>query len=418
MADPTWAVGYRRPMSGTHPSDDGHDRVETAARRTSRVVAAAIADPRLLRRVGVAVVAVVLFIQIFEWLFFGVRHLLFLVLLAWLFAIAMEPAVSWMSHRGIKRGAGTGIVMLGLFLAMAAFSAVFGAIFIDQVVSLVQALPNNFEVLVNWVNGTFNTNVDAGQLIDSLEITQERVADWASQIGLGLFGFFTSLVGLVFDLFTILLFAFYFSADGPRLRHTVASWLPQESQRVVNNVWQIAVEKTGGYVVSRLVLAVLATVFTAGFLFIIDVDYWLPLGIWTGVISQFIPTLGTYLGGALPALIAFGGSTLDGVLVIVFVIVYQQVENYLFSPRISNRTMNIHPAVAFGAVIVGAALGGAMGALIAIPIVASIQAIVETYGRRYEIIPEMAHHEADLPTAHAGPSESEPATATATATES
>ena len=398
IADPAWAVGYRRPMSGTHPSDDGQDRVETAARRTSRVVAAAIADPRLLRRVGVAVVAVVLFIQVFEWLFFGVRHLLFLLLLAWLFAIAMEPAVSWMSHRGIKRGAGTGIVMLGLFLAVAAFSAVFGAIFIDQVVSLVQALPNNFEVLVNWINSTFNTNLDAGQLIDSLEITQERVADWASQIGLGLFGFFTSLVGLVFDLFTVLLFAFYFSADGPRLRHTVASWLPQESQRVVNNVWQIAVEKTGGYVVSRLVLAILATVFTASFLFIIDVDYWLPLGIWTGVVSQFIPTLGTYLGGALPALIAFGSSTLDGVLVIVFVIVYQQVENYLFSPRISNRTMNIHPAVAFGAVIVGAALGGAMGALIAIPIVASIQAIVETYGRRYEIIPEMAHHDhAELP---------------------
>ncbi len=401
-------------MSGSNVPPAAPDRSDTAARRTARVVAAAVSDPRLLRRVAVAVIAVVLFIQVFEWLFFGVRHLLFLVLLAWLFAIAMEPAVSWMSHRGIKRGAGTGIVMLGLFLAVAAFSAVFGAIFIDQVVSLVQALPNNFEVLVNWVNGTFNTNVDAGQLIDSLEITQERVADWASQIGLGLFGFFTSLVGLVFDLFTVLLFAFYFSADGPRLRHTVASWLPQESQRVVNNVWQIAVEKTGGYVVSRLVLAVLATVFTAGFLFILGVDYWLPLGIWTGVVSQFIPTLGTYLGGALPALIAFSGSTLDGVLVIVFVIVYQQVENYLFSPRISNRTMNIHPAVAFGAVIVGAALGGAMGALIAIPIVASIQAIVETYGRRYEIIPEMAHHDADLPPADAGPAGSEPATAAGT----
>ena len=116
----------------------------------------------------------------------------------------------------------------------------------------------------------------------------------------------------------------------------------------------------------------------------------------------------------LPALIAFGSSTLDGVLVIVFVIVYQQVENYFFSPRISNRTMNIHPAVAFGAVIVGAALGGAMGALIAIPIVASIQAIVETYGRRYEIIPEMAHHEAELPPADADPAQSEPATATGT----
>jgi predicted PurR-regulated permease PerM len=367
----------------------GSGRAETPSRRTARVVASAVSDPRLLRRVAIAVIGVVLFIQVFEWLFFGVRHLLFLILLAWLFAIAMEPAVAWIARRGLRRGAAAGIVMLSLFVAIVAFAAVFGTIFIDQVVSFVRALPNTVEVIIDWVNRTFSTDFDASQITDLLQITPERVAEWASTIGLGLFGFFTSLVGVVFDGFTVLLFAFYFSADGPRLRRTVASWLPAESQRVVNQVWEIAIEKTGGYVVSRLVLALLSAFFTSAFLFIIDVPYWLPLGIWTGVVSQFIPTLGTYLGGALPALIGFSSSTWDGILVIIFVIVYQQVENYLFSPRISNRTMNIHPAVAFGAVIVGGALGGAMGAIIAIPIVASIQAIVETYGRRYELIPEV-----------------------------
>ncbi|MCZ3389690.1 MAG: AI-2E family transporter [Actinomycetia bacterium] len=378
-------------MSGSNPPQAATDRSDTAARRTARVVAAAISDPRLIRRVAVAVIAVVLFIQVFEWLFFGVRHLLFLLLLAWLFAIAMEPAVSWMARRGIKRGGGTGIVMISLFLTIVAFSAVFGAIFIEQVVSLLKALPDTLTTLVDWVNQTFNTSFDPTQLTDLLQITPERVADWASTIGLGLFGFFTSLVGVVFDLFTVLLFAFYFSAQGPQLRRTVASWLPAQSQRVIDQVWRIAIEKTGGYVVSRLVLAVLAAFSTSAFLLIIDVPYWLPLGIWTGIVSQFIPTLGTYLGGALPVLIAFSSSSLDGVLVVIFVIVYQQVENYLFSPRVSNRTMDIHPAVAFGAVIVGGALAGALGALIAIPIVASVQAIIETYGRRYELIPEMEH---------------------------
>lgn len=393
MGDPEGVVRYRHHMSGSSPPEGAATGSDTAARRTARVVAAAVSDPRLIRRISVAVIAVVLFIQVFEWLFFGVRHLLFLLLLAWLFAIAMEPAVSWLARRGIKRGGGTGIVMISLFLAIVAFSAVFGAIFIDQVVSLVKVLPDTLTTLVDWVNRTFNTNFDPSQLTDLLQITPERVAEWASTIGLGLFGFFTSLVGVVFDLFTVLLFAFYFSAQGPQLRRTVASWLPAQSQRVVGQVWQIAIEKTGGYVVSRLVLAVLAAICTSTFLLIIDVPFWLPLGIWTGVVSQFIPTLGTYLGGALPALIGFSSSTLDGVLVIIFVIVYQQVENYVFSPRISNRTMDIHPAVAFGAVIVGGALAGALGAIIAIPIVASIQAIIETYGRRYEIIPEMDHDE-------------------------
>jgi predicted PurR-regulated permease PerM len=407
MSHALGTVGYRRPMTGTPSPDTNAEPRDSSARRTSRVVAAAISDPRLLRRISVAIVAVVFFIQVFEWLFFGVRHLLFLLLLAWLFAIAMEPAVSWFARRGLKRGAGTGIVMVGLFIAIVAFFAAFGTIFIEQVVNLVQALPNNLEILVDWVNRTFNSNLDANQLIDGLEVTQERVADWASRIGLGLFGIFTSLLGVVFDLFTVLLFAFYFSAQGPQLRRTVASWLPAESQRVVLQVWQIAIEKTGGYVVSRLILAVISAIFTSTFLLIIDVPYWLPLGIWTGVVSQFIPTLGTYLGGALPALIGFSSGTLDGILVIIFVIVYQQIENYVFSPRVSNRTMNIHPAVAFGAVIVGGALAGAMGALIAIPIVASVQAIIETYGRRYELIPEMEHHD-DLATPASGARTPEP----------
>ncbi len=394
--DPRHAVlGYRRRMSGSTRSADATAPRDTSARRTARVVAATVSDPRLIRTVALAVIGVVLFLEVFHWLFFGIRHLLFLLLLAWLFAIAMEPAVGWLARRGMRRGGATGLVMLGLFLAVVAFSAVFGAIFIEQVVNLVQALPSNLEILINWVNRTFSTNFDPTQLIDGLEITQERVADWASKIGLGLFGIFTSLVGVVFDLFTVLLFAFYFSAQGPALRRTVASWVPQKSQRVVNKVWEIAIEKTGGYVVSRLLLALFSAFFTSLFLLILDVPFWLPLGIFCGVVSQFIPTLGTYIGGALPALFAFSSSVVDGILVIVFVIVYQQIENYFFSPRISNRTMNIHPAVAFGAVIVGGALAGALGALIAIPIVASIQAIIETYGRRYELIPEIVHHPDD-----------------------
>ena len=389
------AVGYGRSMSGTTPPDAAASRRDSSARRTARVVAAAVADPRLIRQIAIAVIGVVLFLQVFEWLFGGIKHLLFLLLLAWIFAIAMEPAVSWLARKGWRRGAATGTVMVGLFLAIIAFFTIFGTIFVEQIVSLVQDLPDQLTGIVDWVNSTFNTDFNAEEIISELQITRDQVTEWAQTLGLGIFGFLTSLLGIVFDLFTILLFAFYFSADGPRVRKTVASWLPQQSQRVAHQVWEIAIEKTGGYVLSRLVLAFIAAFFTSIFLFIMDVPFWLPLGIWTGVVSQFIPTIGTYLGGALPVLFAFSNGLWDGIFVIAFIAVYQQIENYVFAPRISNRTMNIHPAVAFGAVIVGAALGGAMGALIAIPIVASIQAIIETYGRRYELIPEIEHHDAD-----------------------
>ena len=109
-----------------------------------------------------------------------------------------------------------------------------------------------------------------------------------------------------------------------------------------------------------------------------------------GLISQFIPTVGTYLAVALPALIAIlSDQPLDAVWVIIFATVYQQVENYWFSPRISSKTMDIHPAVAFGSVIAGAALFGPIGALIGIPVAAAILAFAQAYTRRYQVIPEL-----------------------------
>jgi predicted PurR-regulated permease PerM len=153
-------------------------------------------------------------------------------------------------------------------------------------------------------------------------------------------------------------------------------------------VWEIAVEKTGGYVVSRLVLAALNAFFTGIFLWAIGVPFWLPLAIWTGIVSQFIPTVGTYLAIALPALIALSDQPIDAVWVVVFGTVYQQVENYLIGPRITARTVAVHPAVAVGGVIAGAALFGPMGALVAIPVVAAVQAVIETYGHGYDLVEE------------------------------
>ena len=121
---------------------------------------------------------------------------------------------------------------------------------------------------------------------------------------------------------------------------------------------------------------------------IIGVPYWLPLALWTGIVSQFVPTLGTYLAIALPAIIAAANQPIDGLWVVLFGTGYQQVENYLLHPRITSKTVSIHPAVAFGSVIVGASLFGAMGALVSVPVVAVLQALVETYGHRYDLVVE------------------------------
>jgi len=351
---------------------------DTAAAAKGRVRA-----PRWLRPTIIGVLLAVAFYQMSGWLFHNLKGFLGLLFLAWLFSVTIEPIVDALARRGWRRGAATGLVLFGLFALTIGFFAVFGTILADQLAQLLTSLPDALTRVTDWANKTFDTNFESGS--ELLNITPDTVKDLAQKYTPGVVGVVSTLVGALFQMLTMLLFIFYMSAEGPKMRRTISSWFPHRQQQIIANVWETAVEKAGGYVVSRLILAALSSIFTGVFLLIIGVPYWLPLAIWTGVISQFIPTLGTYLAIALPAIIAAAQQPLDGVWVVVFGTAYQQVENYIFHPRITSRTVSIHPAVAFGSVIVGATLFGAMGALVSVPVVAILQALVETYGKRYAL---------------------------------
>ena len=263
----------------------------------------------------------------------------------------------------------------------------FGGVLATQVVELVQALPDLILNIVDWVNRTFNTNIDPVRLLDNLNLTTEQITDIASSLAGGIFGVFVGVVGLLFDFVTILVFSFYFSADSPRIKRWIASWLKPQRQVVFIKVWDISVQKAGGFVISKLALASLSAFFHCLFFYLIDIPYWLPMGIFAGVVSQFIPTIGTYIGVALPALFAVFEEPLDVLWIVVFATVYQQIENYVFTPRISTKTMDINSGVALASVFIGAALFGPIGAIIGIPLAAIIIAIFEAYGQRYAVHP-------------------------------
>ncbi len=110
------------------------------------------------------------------------------------------------------------------------------------------------------------------------------------------------------------------------------------------------------------------------------------MALWVGLISQFLPVVGTYIAGALPVLVQFVDSPPKALVILVFVILYQQVENYFLLPRITARTMDLHPAVAFGSAIAGGAILGAVGAILAIPAAAMAQAVISNFGERHEVI--------------------------------
>ncbi|MEO7448999.1 MAG: AI-2E family transporter [Humibacillus sp.] len=349
-----------------------------------------------LRRAVFIVLTSLVGLSVALWAFSAMSSFLLILLLAWLLSIAMEPVVLWLSRHGMKRGLATGLTMLAMALVTAGLAELFGQVFLSQLSQLGQQLPGAVTSAIDWVNSTFRTKFDIASIQKMLELTPARLGEFAGKYGGGILGIFGSVLTFVFDLLTILVFAYYFSADSPRLRQTIGSWLPQRYQRVFITVWTISVEKTGGYVVSKVLLAGLSATFHAAFFWVIDVPFWLPLGVFAGIVGQFIPTIGTYIGVVLPALFALLGTPINALWIAIFATVYQQLENYVFTPRISRRTMDVHPAVALGSVIAGAALFGPIGALIGIPVAAVLLSILDTFRQRHELVPELAQlHESD-----------------------
>jgi predicted PurR-regulated permease PerM len=311
------------------------------------------------------------------------RSILLLLLVSLFLAFALEPAVNALARRGWRRGPATGVVFLALIVVVAGFIAAMGYLVVDQVSEFVDEADKYGDQIEDFVDRHFDEQIDVDETVDELTASDGPLAKFAQENALSLAG---QILGGVFQAFTVALFTFYLVADGPRLRRAVCSLLHEDRQREVLRAWNLAIDKTGGYIYSRSLLAALSAAATWIALTIIGVPYALALALWVGLVSQFVPVIGTYIAGALPVAIAALNDPIDVIWVLGFIVAYQQLENYVFAPRITGRTMELHPAIAFGAVIVGAALIGPIGAVLALPATAVGQAFVGTYLRRHDVV--------------------------------
>ena len=307
----------------------------------------------------------------------SLRSLIIMLVIALFLSFAIEPAVNRMARNGIKRGLGTMIVFVVILAALAGFSTAIGTALATQINDFVEQVPGYLDDIEEWANDTFNADLDFDRLQEQF-LTGGNVQSLATRVAGDVVNASATVFGLIFQVFTVALFTFYLVAEGPKVRRVVCSFLNDRRRDMVLEIWDLAMDKTGGYIYSRTVLAVISALFHWVVFILLDVPFPLPLALWVGVISQFIPVVGTYIAGALPVLIALLSQPLTGLWVLVTIFVYQQIENYLLSPRITAHTMEIHVAVAFGAVIAGSALMGIVGALLALPFAATVQAFVST----------------------------------------
>ncbi|MFE9339567.1 AI-2E family transporter [Streptomyces sp. NPDC007063] len=340
--------------------------------------------PRWLPRAFVLALGLVAAYQILSWAFLRVLGLLLDVLIAFFLALAMEPAVAGLSRRGVRRGPATVLVSVVLLAAAAGFFGALGSLFVEQVSRIVENLPRYVSDVLRWSNAHFHTDLDVDRL-RSRAIHSDWARGFLRSGARNVWGISATLLGGVFQLLTVALFTFYFAAEAPRLRVALCSVLPPARQAEVLRAWEIAVAKTGGYLYSRALMALISGGAHFVFLELLGVPYAAALAVWVGVVSQFVPTVGTYIGGALPLLIAFTVDPWTALWVLAFIVLYQQLENYVLQPRITARTVDIHPAVAFGSVVAGASLLGVVGALVAIPATATLQGFLGAYVKRYDV---------------------------------
>ncbi|MFJ5999819.1 AI-2E family transporter [Streptomyces sp. NPDC092370] len=347
--------------------------------------------PRWLPRAMVLALALVAAFQLGSWAFHQLTGLLINILIAFFLALAIEPAVSWMASRGMRRGLATFIVFIGVLIVSAGFVTLLGSVLADQIIKLIEGFPGYLDSVINWINTHFKTDLKRVDIQEGL-LRSDWLRNYVQNSATGVLDVSAQVIGGLFQLLTIALFSFYFAADGPRLRRALCSVLPPARQAEVLRAWEIAVNKTGGYIYSRGLMALISGVAHFILLQALDVPYAPVLAVWVGLVSQFIPTIGTYLAGALPMLIAFTVDPWYALWVLVFVVIYQQFENYVLQPKLTSKTVDIHPAVAFGSVIAGTALLGAVGALIAIPAIATLQAFLGAYVKRYDVTDDPRVH--------------------------
>ncbi len=321
-----------------------------------------------------------------RFVFSRLTGLLTLLLVSLFLALAIEPGVNRLAARGWRRGRATVLILFVVFVFTIVFVVAIGTLVGGQIANLLQDSERTVTKTVNGINDLFGTKISAGRVIENINDPNGPFQRFINSQRDRVFDLSITALGFLLQLFSVLLFTFYLVADGPRLRRSICSRLPPVRQERVLKGWELAITKTGGYLYSRALLAALSAFFHWVLFQSIGLQAPVAMALWVGLISQFLPVVGTYIAGALPILLAVIDSPLEAVIVAAFVVLYQQIENYLFAPRITARTMELHPAIAFGSALAGAAVLGPVGAILALPAAAMAQALGSDWGARHDVI--------------------------------
>jgi predicted PurR-regulated permease PerM len=340
-----------------------------------------------VRRGAWTVVGVVLLTLAALWFANQARDLIRILIVSQLLAFALEPGVLWLhERRGWRRGSATGAILAATFVGFALLIVLMIPVLANGVNGIVRSIPHWIDQLNGFWRDHFHSTLVSSSGRAGSSTAASNINDYLKDHAGDLLGVAGGVLGAVFNIFTIALFTFYLTAQGPQVRRALLSRIPAERQQRVLFAIDESIRKMGGYLYSRGLLALINGALLLLVMLIVGTPYALPIALFAGVVAEFIPIVGTYLAGIVPVVVTLASVGTGGaVAVVAEILVYQAVENYWLSPHISEKTMELNAGIAFGAAMAGGAVGGFVGAFFALPIAAVIQSFLSTYSRRYDV---------------------------------
>ena len=308
-----------------------------------------------------------------------IRQVIGLFVIAAFFAIAIAPAVNWLNERKVPRS----LAILLVYLAGAASVFGIGLLIVPPLVNGVEDLSADLPGYVDDLrhNETFRDYDDQYHITEKLtQQAQElpsklgEAAGTLRDVTVGVFSRFVQL-------FSILVITFFLVKDGDRLLAFLYRQLPPQRARRLRTIAADISDAIAGYVFGNFVISILAGIVTYATLRILDIPFALPLAILFGFFD-LVPLVGATLGGILVGIVvAFVNFPVGLIVWAAVLILYQQVENNLVQPYVYGKAVQLHPLIVIVAILIGAALLGVLGALVAIPAAAAVQAVVRDYWR-------------------------------------
>lgn len=327
------------------------------------------------QRWGIRIVVYAAALFVLGWAIGHTWMVWFPVSLALLFSTVLEPPVRRLRQVGVPSAAAAALVMLTFLAALGFLFSILIPQLVDEAPEIASSAASGVAEIQHWlINGPLN--VEQGQITRALDSIEDWLKDSALDISSGAISAIGVATGVVVNTVLVLILTFLFIKDGhsfiPFVERLGGHRVGGHLREMLTRAW----DTLGGFIRTQALVSFIDAVLIGGALAIVGQPLWVPLAVIT-FIGGFIPIVGAFASGAIAVLVTLvTNSPKDALIILAVIIAVQQLEGNVLSPMLQGRSMNLHPAIVLLGVTAGGSLFGITGAFLAVPVIATVAAIL------------------------------------------